>query len=295
MKTAHFVPLTLVAVLSLLVCTRAVFAAAPDGSGPWADAVVAFSQGLTKDENAVPAIRSNPNAALGVAEDDTTEGNFVSLGFGGVLTLRFDNPVRTGVLVIEATNPNYPLEKAQVAISADGNSWTDAGNISQDGQVSLPENTGCARYVRITDISVKEDFNEGTADAFDVDGVKAVGTEPCNDTTPTPTPTPTPGGCAPDTNSTVTGNGAGSVNTVIRSSTNSTSVVVGTQSKVKASVKTKAVAGKNKAIKNTGSTVSVSSGTATAQTAITTVIGGTAVTVDQACCGCTHTCNNGTE
>jgi hypothetical protein len=232
---------------------------------------------------------------VGVAEDDTAEGHFVSLGFGGVLTLRFDNPVRTGVLVFEATNPNYPVEKATVSVSADGVNWTSAGNISQDGQVSLPEGITCANYVKITDTSVKEDFAEGSADAYDVDGVKAVGTEPCTNTTPAPTPTPTPGGCGPDTNVTISGNGAGSVNKVIKNGANSTSVVVGAQSKVKNTVKTKAVTGNNKAKNNTGGGVTVTSKSSTATTTVETVIGGTNVSVTNSCCACGPTCTHNTE
>ena len=295
MKTAHFVPLTLVAVLSLLVFTQSVSAAAPDGSGPWADAVTSFSQGLAKDGSAIPPLRSDPASALGVAEDDTTEGHFVSLGFGGVLTLRFDNPVRSGVLVFEATNPNYPVEKATVSVSADGVSWTSAGSISQDGQVALPQGVTCAKYVKITDTSAKEDFVEGSADAYDVDGVKALGTEPCSSTTPTPTPTPTPGGCGPDTYVTITGNGAGSVNKVIKTSSNSTSVVVGASSKVKNTVKTKAVSGKNTAKNNTGGGVTVTSGTSSSVTTIGTVLGGTSVSVTNSCCSCGADCTHNSD
>ncbi len=297
MKTAHFVPLTLVFVLSFFVLARSVSAAAPDGAGPWADAVTSFSQGFTKDGSSVPALRSDPAAALGVAEDDTAEGHFVSLGFGGVLTLRFDNPVRTGVLVFEATNPNYPAEKATISVSADGVSWTSAGSISQDGQVSLPEGITCAKYVKITDTSIKEDFVEGSADAYDVDGVKAVGTEPCSNPTPTPspTPTPTPDGCGPDTNVNISGNGAGSVNKVIKNGSNSTSVVVGAQSKVKTTVKTKAVSGNNKVKNNTGGGVTVTSGSSTSSTTVGTVVGGTTVSVTNSCCGCGESCSHKTE
>lgn len=166
-------------------------AAASDGNGPWADEVTSSAQGLLKNGEPVPAIRSNPASALGVAENDTVDGSFFSLGFGGQITLRFDNGVRDGVIVVESTNPNYPSESARVEVSADNTSWTSAGNVTQDGQVSMPENLTCVNYVRITDTSDAAIFPDDIADGFDVDGVQAVNGEPC--TTPSPTPTPTPG------------------------------------------------------------------------------------------------------
>ena len=167
-----------------------VLAAAPDGSGPWADQVVSSSQGLMKNGSPVPAVRSNPTAALGVAENDTADGTFFSLGFGGQITLHFDNGVRNGAIIVESTNPSYPLETAQVEVSADNSTWTVAGNVSQDGQVNIPENLTCVNYVRVTDTSDPSIFPDDIADGYDVDGVQAVNSEPC--ATPNPTPAPTP-------------------------------------------------------------------------------------------------------
>lgn len=185
----------LVRYLALLVVAMSVFsgtayAAAPDGAGPWADEVTSFSQGLMKNGLAVPAIRSDATAALGVAEDNTTEGNFVSLGFGGILTLKFVNPISNGIIVVEATNVGYPVEHANIALSADNVTWINAGSVNQDGSVVMPESVSCAQYVRITDTSNPNDFSDDTADAYDVDGVQVTQGEAC--TIPTPTPTPTP-------------------------------------------------------------------------------------------------------
>lgn len=164
------------------------YAAAPDGSGPWADAVVNFSQGLTKAGNPIDANRSDASQALGVAEQTVTPGTFVSLGFGGSLTLQFDNGISNGVFVVESTNPNYPVEHAQVDLSADGSTWFSAGSVDQTGTVTQPDNLACAQYVRITDTSNSADFSEDTADAYDVDGVQATEGEACTVVTPTPTP-----------------------------------------------------------------------------------------------------------
>lgn len=161
--------------LSLFLFVSQAKAAAPDGSGPWADSVHSVSQGLMKNGNAVPAIRSNPTSALGIAEDNTADGNFFSLGFGGNIALGFDNGISSGVIIIEATNPGYPTERAKIEVSENGVVWVNAGIVSQDGSVNKPKGLNCVRYVRVTDISSPNDFSDATADGYDVDGVKATG------------------------------------------------------------------------------------------------------------------------
>ncbi|MCX8008611.1 MAG: hypothetical protein N3A54_02810 [Patescibacteria group bacterium] len=161
-------------VLVPFVFAGTVVAAPPDGLGPWADSVVSTQQGLRKNGTPVLPIRSNPDSALGVAENNTIEGNFYSLGFGGRIVLQFDNHQSGGVLVVESTNPNYPLEKARVEVSENGATWTTAGTVTQDGEVSVPQGF-CVKYVRITDISDPSDFSDDTADGYDVDGVMLKG------------------------------------------------------------------------------------------------------------------------
>jgi hypothetical protein len=70
----------LLVVSAFSLVAPSVYAASPDGLGPWADMVSNFTQGQTKSAGAVPAPRSDPTAALGVAENDTVEPHFVSLG-----------------------------------------------------------------------------------------------------------------------------------------------------------------------------------------------------------------------
>lgn len=212
---------SLFALFSVIFVTSSVYAAAPDGSGPWADEVISSNQGVMKNGQPVPAIRSNPQSAVGEAEGDTQDGHFFSLGFGGNIVLKFTNGVKDGVIVVEATNVSYPNEFAKIEVSQNGTTWINAGNVTQDGQVNMPENLSCVNYVRITDQSNPNDYPDDIADAYDVDGVKAVNADPCdggntgggNNPSPTPTtsvdvtPTPTQ---TPDNNN--SGSSGGSNN-----------------------------------------------------------------------------------
>lgn len=215
MRTVTKIALAIATFLALPLAVSPVFAAAPDSLGPWADAVVAASQANTKGGQPVSTVnpaRSNPTSTLGVAENDTVDSHFFSLGFGGSVTLSFDNGISSGVFVVEATNPDYPLEKAKVEISQDGSTWIHAGTITQDGTVTKPSQIGCAHYVRITDESNTADFSEATADGFDVDGVQAQG-QTCTPPSPSPTPIGCCTGCA-----TITQTNTSSVaNTVVTS------------------------------------------------------------------------------
>jgi hypothetical protein len=199
LKTTYITGLVL---SSLMAFAPHVFAAAPDGLGPWADTVFSSNQGLQKNGQPVATVRSDPTAALGVAENTPlVDSTFYSLGFGGNIVLGFDNGISTGAMVVEATiEPGYPDETAKVEMSEDGTTWVMAGNVVQGGAVNIPETLTCAKYVRITDTSDASIMPDDVADGYDVDGVKATG-DPCTPTTPTPTigltptltPTPTQG------------------------------------------------------------------------------------------------------
>lgn len=205
-----FLTFVLFVICSLSATTA--LAAAPDGSGPWADSVVSSSQGLMKNGSPVPGIRSDASQAVGVAEETIVDGTFFSLGFGGTITLQFNNPVMGGVVVVESTNPGYPSEEAQVEVSSDNATWTNLGSVTQTGELSQGESSVCVRYVRITDISSPDNFVDDTADGYDVDGVRITQGESCPEVTVTPTPTgiitPTP---TPGNNN---NNGGGSSSTV---------------------------------------------------------------------------------
>ncbi len=171
--------------------TTPVFAAAPDGPGPWADSVLSFSQGLMKNGLPVPPDRSDPTDALGVAEFSLIDGYF-SLGFGGNIVLGFENGMSDGAIIVESTFPDYPGESAVVDMSQDGIVWVHAGAVTQDGIVFQPDEVLCAQYIRITDTSNPDNFPDEIADGYDVDGVQTTGDSCDPQATPSPTPTPVP-------------------------------------------------------------------------------------------------------
>jgi hypothetical protein len=90
-----------------------------------------------------------------------------------------------GAEIWEATNGGYPLEKAKVEVSQDGSSWSVVG--TADNTSGTGPNRGSSfdvgqwfKFVKLTDVSNKTPF-EPTADAFDVDGIKAL--QRCKDET----------------------------------------------------------------------------------------------------------------
>jgi hypothetical protein len=149
-----------------------------------AQIMIDYAPGLTKIGTTVSANRNNPNKALGLPENDQTH-NFVSLGFGGSLTLRFDyvifNQSGDDIQVFETSfgNPicnNYP-EHAKIAVSMDNINYVDLGEICLDGTVDLGS-VPYAQYVKITDISNVNSSRFAsvqTSDGYDVDAVLAIG------------------------------------------------------------------------------------------------------------------------
>lgn len=140
------------------------------------------SQGLNKLNLPVEMIRSNPVQALG-APDPVINGvvNFYSLGFGGYLTVEFENPIKNGpgpdVKIHEATWNNsscssYP-ERAEIFASQDGCNFIYLGTICQTDSLELGNNFSWAKFIQIRDVSKKSDFSD-VADGYDVAGVECL-------------------------------------------------------------------------------------------------------------------------
>ncbi len=149
----------------------------------YAEEVVSFNQKKQNDGSTVAIGRSNPLKALFAPENNDTE-NFVSLGFGGDITLKFGSPIHNGpgddVRVIESTFGNqscarYP-ETIRAYASQDGCHFVWIGDGCQDTDFDLgsgPGSLGWAQYIKLVDISPIGATYTGTpiADAYDVDGI----------------------------------------------------------------------------------------------------------------------------
>lgn len=145
-----------------------------------ANEVVAYNPGLRRNGTPVDPARTNPASALGVPQNTNTI-NFVSLGFGGSLVLKFDyvvfdNPLTNDLKLVETSfgNPScssFP-ELASVEVSLDGINWILLGTVCQDGEVDITS-AGTIQYVRLTDRTKATAFS-GTADGYDMDGLVVI-------------------------------------------------------------------------------------------------------------------------
>lgn len=152
--------------------------------------VVSYIPGSRYDFSPIPALRANPTKALGEPQksDATTTDanvNFVALGFGGELTIRFEYPIANGpgadVKIWETTfAPTtgncalYP-ETINVFASQDGCNWSYIGGGCQDTELDLGA-LSWAQYIRIQDVSPREPFATvgHIADGYDVDGIECL-------------------------------------------------------------------------------------------------------------------------
>lgn len=152
----------------------------------YAAEVISFDQGDRKNGSPVVAARSNPENALGMPQN-TDVVNFVSLGFGGNIVLKFnyvifDNPDANDLQLVETTYGSHTCatygEKVMVEGSLDGINWIQltSDDVCLDGEVDI-NNAGAIQYIRITDRSMASQFS-GSADAYDVDGVVVINS--CN-------------------------------------------------------------------------------------------------------------------
>jgi len=147
-------------------------------------------QGTQKGGGTIGGDRSDPNDALGAIDKE-----FFSLGFksngqggfeeeGGWIILEFDDYVGTSITIVEqspGTGYGYPLEEANVYVSADAASWTLLG--TANNQIAGGDATGqshqnvfdleeCIKFVKIVDVT-DPTLHTSRGDAFDLDSVWA--------------------------------------------------------------------------------------------------------------------------
>lgn len=144
--------------------------------------VVEFNQGLRKKGTIIPLRRSNPENALGMPQENT-DYNFVSLGFGGSLTLKLNNHLldlpgddfilyETSYMDFEDPCETYP-EMADVYVSDNGEDFHLVGTACKDTPFDISvSGLYVVQYIRIVDVSDISYKRFGpAADAFDVDGI----------------------------------------------------------------------------------------------------------------------------
>lgn len=156
-------------------------ACAPQGC--YASEVVSYVPTKRNDGSNILEERRNPNKALGAPENDQSM-NFVALGFGGEITLKFAQPIANGdgddIKITESTfgasNANctrYP-EKVQAFASQDGCNFVFIGEGCQDSQFDLGV-LSSAQYIKLRDVSpIEALYNGEIADGYDVDAVECL-------------------------------------------------------------------------------------------------------------------------
>ena len=152
----------------------------PTCSTGHAVSVVNYSPGLNNKSDPVVASRSDAGRALGAPQGGDARDSFVSLGYGGSITLELGGyavPTDGPDLQLFETsygNPSfskYP-EQATVEVAANLGEWYPVGTAQLDSSFELPGALEYVRYVRVTDTSNPSDFGKSsTSDGYDVDGI----------------------------------------------------------------------------------------------------------------------------
>ena len=150
-------------------------------SGCYVTEVVSYTPTKRNDGQPVAAERRVTSRALGAPQNDNTL-NFVALGFGGEIVLKFASPIANGngddIKVTETTFGNrtcarYP-EKIEAYASQDGCNYIYLGTGCQDAFFDLGV-MSWAQYIKIRDISdVTHSFYNEIADGYDIDGVECL-------------------------------------------------------------------------------------------------------------------------
>ncbi|NEN25081.1 T9SS type A sorting domain-containing protein [Cryomorpha ignava] len=146
----------------------------------YATEVVEYIQGVKSNGGAIAANRTDASKALD-APERVDQLVFVSLGYGGSITLAFDGAIPNGpgddIEVVETTYGNSSCasyaEYADVHVSVDGINFFFAKTVCRaNGFVDISD-AGPFAYVNFVRV-VNNDTLSTTPDAFDVDGVVAL-------------------------------------------------------------------------------------------------------------------------
>lgn len=146
----------------------------PLGDITFADEIVSYIPGDP------PAVAKDSSLALGIPDYDGRDGNFVSLGCGGTLVVRFTNNSITDVSGpdIYVFELGKYVEKTLLKISKDGKNWVEIGEIS-GGQTMVDisafvSGSEVFSYLSLTDLKTSCAPKDSWAGA-DIDAVAALG------------------------------------------------------------------------------------------------------------------------
>ncbi len=145
-----------------------------------ATSVVNYTAGTRMDGSQIPPERMNPNKALGTPENNATL-NFVSLGYGGSLTLAFDGAVPNmdgdDIQIVETTFGSFTCDNYQesvlVEVSVDNITYYPLGSVCLDGSVDIGDASVELDFINFVRL-INDDANTITSDGYDVDGVRAL-------------------------------------------------------------------------------------------------------------------------
>lgn len=150
-------------------------------SACYAAQVVSYVPAKRKDGSLIPLERRNPSMAIGQPQNNDAL-NFVSLGFGGEITLMFSEGISNGngidLKVTESTFGNlnctrYP-ERVQAYASQDGCKFVYLGEACQDAMFDLGA-LSWAKYIRLKDNSpLNHPYTNEIPDGYDVDGIECL-------------------------------------------------------------------------------------------------------------------------
>ncbi|MEM6516759.1 MAG: hypothetical protein AAF688_11300, partial [Bacteroidota bacterium] len=146
--------------------------------GCYAASVVSFDQGQRSNGADVAADRSDEAEGLGMPDMSNAAGGFVSLGFGGSITLQLDGAVfnqpGADLAIFETSFSGDNCgqsddESAMVEVSELGFIWYEVGTICRDGEIDIEG----LPIAFVTQVRITDD-NEGSGDGWDLDGVVAI-------------------------------------------------------------------------------------------------------------------------
>lgn len=147
----------------------------------FASEVINYSPKKRNDGSFIPENFQISLKALGEPQNDNTE-NFVALGFGGEITLKFQSPVANGngadIKVFETTFNNSNCQRqpkfVYVFASFDGCNYVYCGKGCQDFEFDLGP-LSQAQYIKLVDCSnPSSNFENQVSDAYRVDAIQSL-------------------------------------------------------------------------------------------------------------------------